>query len=276
MRRKRKTKYTWLPVLGQENATGGVPHQEVSSQTFFIDLPNDGTGPNVGATPLTFDTPQDQSTSTFGTEPLVDIIGNEYFLRRIVGKVVVGFQGSIRSNDDAQVVIAANVPAIQVAAGFLIARADPGNLALPQEFTTNPRLYDALGADTMREPWIWRRSWILGWGDIANESVVTGGVGAANEGVLGSTLQGFAFMFPSTNVRYGSVLDGPHVDAKTARRIRQDERLWFVASAQSWPTGRTTPIMGGAGASSSLAVAVDCNVRMLGALRKARNRGVFT
>lgn len=156
-----------------------------------------------------------------------------------------------------------------VAAGFFVARANdsgsgggestPIGSASLQETNDN---YSPLYATTVREPWIWRRTWMLG-----NPSELGFAQAFINNNTgVGQTLLGTS-SFPPTTAHYGSVSDGAHIDAKTARRVTQDERLWFAVSAVRFPIGTVTV------ENPNLRGYLD--VRLLAGLRKAHNRGVF-
>lgn len=260
MRRKRKTKYTWLPPQGTSQESGAAVGTIRSN---FIDL-NSAGNPVVGCIPCIFDEPQDQPYPA-GTEPLVNLLGNEYFLRRIVGKVFVNLDINQEGTGTGAV---SGYPAVIATAGFFVARCDPANLNQPIEFTTQSNVYDPQAQITQREPWIWRRSWLLAGGDLGL------GLAFADKDHLNAFNQTLFTAFPSSNIRYPGVLDGPHVDAKTARRVRQHERLFFGFSAQTYPIGSPFPTLDAGNTIVYFAqFGLDC--RYLGALRRARNRGSF-
>jgi len=258
VRRRRKTKYTWLPVFGTDMGVTGAPDDVAAGlQLFHTALETGET--TVDITPLTVDQPR-EGTDLLATDPLGTVIGNEYILRRIVGKFHASIIPKRNANNDPSV--HSNVC---IAAGFFVARAgdtaqnadQPIGSASISERRTN---YSPLSQDTCREPWIWRRTWIL--------------TNPAHR-IMGSTALGTAFPssptmpigFPESTEGYGSVADGPHIDAKTVRRIRQDERLWFAVATCSFPLGQTSD--------QSVGVISYLDFRLLGALRRARNSGAF-
>jgi len=257
-RGRRKTKYTWLPVIGTINYGTGGNVYPVQCQQGILDVTLTG-GNSCGILPLTFDEPHDEDPAPALTASMVDIIGNEYFIKRIVGKVFVNIEADFEGSD--QNVL--NCPAILCTAGFFVAPVDPTTMGSPVAFTTEPAQYDPQAAVTTREPWIWRRSWMLGFEDIPNEA-------GFSTRVLNTATQPFAMCYPSANVRYPGVMDGPHVDAKTARRVRKHERLWFSFSAQTVPIG-SDALPG----TAYIYARFTEDVRILGALRKARGRGSF-
>jgi len=78
--------------------------------------------------------------------------------------------------------------------------------------------YGPSHSSNISEPWVWRRSWILG------RSTVAPSVVAPNALVEGA--------FPSSNTfGYNAPNEGTHIDAKVGRRIRKEERLWFSIQA---------------------------------------------
>lgn len=261
MARRRRTKYTWFPVIGTAN-TGNIDN--VAGRQFALAI-GPGSASNVIISELLPDAPQ-EGDDLANTNPIVVTLGNEYFIRRIVGKLFITHGGIRSANNDPSVPQSA-----YVAAGIFIARANDsdagGGINSPIGSATlaeRQENYSPFGEDTIREPWIWRRSWILDHSAFpkpVQEAVIeVGSVGVVSTSALFQN-------FPVTTAGYGSVMDGPHVDAKTARRVRQDERLWFVVAAIPFPVPTTT------GASSNIVGYFD--FRVLGALRKAKNRGSF-
>lgn len=250
-RRRRRTKYTWLPNLGTYD---GVAINSAPAQ-FILDINNTGEAAG-GVLPLTFDAAQDRGSPASST-PLIDLMGEEYFLRRIVGKcfcdlaVVVTEGTNFNPN---------SLPAVLVTAGFYIATQDAGSTGLPVAWTSQYDLYSPLAAETIREPWIWRRTWKLGVPNIPEVFA---------EGFTGQT---HGQSWPRNNYT-GSVADGPHVDARTARRIGTDERLWWTVFAQLDPIGSAMPTP--SSGSITYQVHNTLDYRLLGAMRRARGKGAF-
>lgn len=183
-------------------------------------------------------------------------------MMRIVGKLFAerknfAFSGS---QDDPD-------PAVLFGAGFFVARANdlsvgggsgtPIGSATIQERRDH---YSPLDTDTVREPWIWRRTWILGLSGRAPRSSTAVGPDFPTATI-------FTAHWPASTGLYGSVMDGPHIDSKVKRRIGQDDRLWFAISATPYPLGQNT--------SGNLNVEGYLDYRLFGALRKARSRSAF-
>lgn len=272
--RRRKTKYVWLPNQGVD-----VPSAEDETQDFvsFTEQVNvtgvANLAPSVGfITNVLEDVPRKEVDNQ--TTSLADNIGSEYFLKRIVGKVWISTTAEI-GNSGQTVLAQSDLPSILVTCGFFIAPELPqttgsgaqGVPVGPADFY-NPQLVGAI-----QQPWIWRRSWIFtaggsesGFPYLPPAGGVGNNIGVGNGSIFGSS------SFPSNNVRYGSVLDGPHIDAKTARRVRQHERLFFCSFGHSIPEGRDFVTEGNF---QSVHFRVTLDVRCLGALRRAHNKSSF-
>lgn len=264
MAKRRSRKYTWFPVIEQQSQPEGQEQYDNTAGIQFDLVVNQGT--DIHILPVTFDSPSEPSdfaASDHGV--LAGMLGQEYFLRRLVGKVFAEYKGEQVAN-----LIPAQPHAALFGAGFFVARASdsevagvggadsPIGVSTSQEVIEN---YSPLSGSTIREPWIWRRTWILsnkGQRDIQSAQSSTGDRNFA----IGTG-------FPDTTAGYGSVMDGPHLDAKTGRLVRSDERLWFVVAARHWPLNDLDTNF----ASGEINGFLD--LRILGALRRARNRGVF-
>lgn len=216
-----------------------------------MDLAAPGNGaPITGILPIAYDTPQEPEDSGGQTEGIGEIIGNDYVVKRILGKCFVSCYGS----PDVFIPFA-----VRVTAGIFVARADEDEgYGVPLFSGADPfSFYSPQANRTIREPWMWRRDWILN----------------PTTGVTFPDIEPFTFTepywgYPRTNAGYGSVLDGPHVDVKSRRRIKQDERLYFTACAQTASVNidPTYPDTG---------VRLELHVRAFGQLTKPRNQGSF-
>lgn len=238
--RKRRFKGTWLPAYGNE-LTEDIQTIGIHDTAFTV-TNDDYVKTNLIA--LLPDKPVEDFDSD--TNSLADTIGSEYALRRIVGKFHCAVSTS--TGTPLQTVV-------KVGLGFFVSTCNPNEPLLPigvagQVFSpltdeAGFEQYSPLALSTIRQPWIWRRTWAL-------------------QQTSGSNLQGFP---PSTSY-YGSVLDGPHIDAKTRRRVRQDERL-FAALSISYFQPEVDE------ADGALGVSYDLDLRFFGALRRARAKGAF-
>lgn len=254
--RRRRKRYIWLPQLGFQ------PTNDDSLDSVIIPLttptiPADGTPSDVTIAPLIPDLPLEQVLST--DNQLGDYVGNEYILKRIVGRYFCS-AGTVSSAGTA------NLPVcIAWTLGFFIARADgSGNVTsgLPVGTATaadRARNYGPINPQTTREPWIWRRTWLVSpiWQDATTHVRVYGN--AAGNGTM---------WFPNNNLD-GSVAEGSHIDAKTARRVSQDDRLWLALQGQAIEV--INPSIGGTMSFNNHIF----DLRFLGALRRARGRSAF-
>lgn len=238
--RRRKTKYNWLIPIG---TTGPGADTEDDSNGLETSLAAPSNGTTVTQVfPLVSDVPSDDFAPT---NPIGFYQGNDYFIKRIVGKCF----GQLLQ--DATTGAARGV---LFGVGLFVARADDadqGGPTLPIGAQTATQLvdnYSALRVENNKEPWIWRRVWCLG-------------------NILSPTNPQTAVNYPQTTANYGSVADGPHIDAKTARRVRDGERLWASFSARNLPLNSTTD--------ATATVHVYLDYRVLGAIRKARNSSAF-
>lgn len=252
MRRRRRSKGTWFPVNGQ-------PVEEETDTT--VVLSGIDTAFSLGQQflngvifPITFDSPQGEVDPTdLVNKSLADQLGSEYLLRRIVGKCFIDIARGSEGQDQGDLDTAI------VSAGFFVARADPnGENNVPIGVANNSALewapsYNPLEARTLREPWIWRRTWIL------------------QDPYRPASTNAYPSFpaFPKSTAYYGSVMDGPHIDAKTARRVGQDDRLWFAVGAHSIPYN-LEPSEG-----QEVLIGVHLDYRLFGSLRKAKQHGAF-
>lgn len=245
-----------MPTLGTLiSGAEADPGRTVSGRAFGLDVfapsadvfPGSQGGINTLIFPVIPDPPPDGTDAADGGSPLNFIIGNEWFCERIAGSIFVGF----RTPDTGEV----RPRSVLVTAGFFVARANdqgsgggvdtPIGSASADERNSN---YSPMHVDAIREPWMFRRSWMLGGApDIA---------------------QAFSF-FPTSNAFYGDVRSGTHIDVKSVRRIGQDDRLFFAVSTVA--LGPRT----GVEETFTQGVQGYLDVRILGNTRRAKNDGKF-
>jgi len=251
MRRRRRSGGTWLPQPGTE-VNDTILSAGIASTTT---VPANGDAVCT-VTALTFDEPS-EGADVSRSLPLVSLVGDEYFLKRIVGKYHAFISPSEVNGGD----VANHTAAVLVTAGFFVARAgdfqDDNSIPIGG-LAALVRDYSPDQPNVIREPWIWRRSWLLGNAMQAREQERGGGWVPGHQ--LASAL-------PFSTGQYGSVADGPHIDAKTKRRVAQDQRLFFIVDVKNFPLGNDLNV------GSTLRWHLD--YRLFASLRKARNRGVF-
>lgn len=200
--RKRKPTVAWLPLLGQGQG---------SNRSYIADgLAIAFNGDIVTAVhSLVPDYPA-ESVQNVQVESLADYQESGYRLRRVVGKIYVAANQYV---GDGQNTYPTNA---LVGAGLIVLRVD-ATTGAPLRAAT-PSYYSPLDRDNTRDPWIWRRTWL-----VSNSFAVPPGVSVSGN-----------LEFPRTNAEYGSAWDGPHIDQKTARKVSAEERLFLVISTQ-WP-----------------------------------------
>lgn len=205
--RGRKPRVVWLPTFGDSAYAEGGGFGQATGIRLSTTHGSGGSGPGIiyDAVAVTWDGGDSSAAAQdFGSteHSLADFVqGQSYRLRRIVGKFWCG----------TDIQTASNINALQVAFGFIVGRAD-SNGSLQTDFNNVNPLYQ----DSADDPWIWRRSWLLGAGS------------------YGSTVQWGNL--PLTNQAVGSAVDGPHIDQKTARLVGPDERLVCIMAARVFST----------------------------------------
>lgn len=246
---RRRPGVVWLP-LTTENRLVTVPNGDSPAFGSYAVIipPASVIGQQItGVFPVVADQPQ---LPTSLTSSLADVEGSAYRLRRIVGKIWVELdQNTVGGATDANDII--------VTAGFIILEVETSLAFLPKSATQDD--YNVANFDGNRSPWIWRRSWRLG-------ASGTAGAGEANffggVGVQAGAGGGPSFSpLPANNIMTaaGGVMDGPHIDAKTARVVKDNERLSLVVTA--------TQISPGPSVSSAVIVATT-DLRVLASLRR--------
>lgn len=257
MRKRRRTRYTWFPTIG---ASGGVAVQnDVNGRPFQLTLaPNGST--SIAITALTFDAPAEaEDLNINGVGELANALGAEYIIERIVGKLQIAIQQQRNADNDPSTPLAA-----LVAAGFFVARSGDGlddvlPIGASGNVVTQLTSYNPLHPDCIREPWMWRRTWLL-----SNQAHNVLGAG-------GSTIASgpASSVFPRSTAEYGNGHSGGHVDVTVSRRVSNDDRLFFVIAANKFPVDSEQLF------NDSLDIRGYLDVRILGALRKARQHGAF-
>lgn len=227
-RRGRRVNVSWAPPL----VPGTIQEQDDSFLNFDQSLVHTAPGHVISIFPITFDYPNDPSTATVATHSMADFIGSAYILKRIVGKVFAAQLPSVPGVSSAAIAM--------VGAGFFVARASDTTPAAPAGSLAS---YDPLASANMMEPWIWRRTWVLG-----NANDVSG------------------VIYPSSTAWYGSAMDGPHIDSRVKRRVNDDDRLWFVAAAADTVQNE---------AEDPTIIRWFLDYRLLVTLRKNKNQSAF-
>lgn len=260
--RRRRARGTWFPIISSDSEAQA---RAAAVRPFVVTFPVNSAENITIITPVTFDAPQEGGTLD-NEDSLADIIGSEYVLQRIVGKAYIARTAVQDANGND------NLGPVLVGAGFFVARANdsasgggedtPIGSATAAERQDN---YSVLGIKTTREPWLWRRTWVLG--NSGSNRGVEGVAGSSSRGV--GNLGSIAATFPASTTLYGSVADGPHIDSRVKRRVSQDNRLWLAITAVPFPLGSET------GGTLVLGLTGAFELRMYGSLRKAKQTSAF-
>lgn len=200
-RARRRPRVVWLPV-DRNNRAGSNPATSGTDSSLWVGNLTVGGGVIAAEVfPVVGDAPTNLALSGSSVGPtLSDIEDSGYRLRRIVGKLFVGFDQ-----------IDSGPTEVIVTAGFIILRCGPDGAPLAAPGFANGGFYDPANIDNQADPWIWRRSWALSNGN-ADPNIRTA-------------------PWPGANTQYGSVADGAHIDQKTARVVGPEERLCLAVKA---------------------------------------------
>lgn len=215
MRRRRKPRVVWLPP-DPTNRIGGIPTGAVAETDsgwfrFSIGVAGAAGTHTTAVQPLFSDIPSiDFQAGGAPVSSLADIYDSGYRLRRIVGKLFVAMR--IPAAEPV-----GNAAELAVTAGIIVLRTGPSGEPLGTTALADT-LYAPSIIKSWSDPWIWRRSWIVG-----NPVEAASGPNAGP-------------FWPETNAAYGSVMDGPHIDQKTARIIGPEERVFMVIDCMT-PVG---------------------------------------
>lgn len=257
-RRVRRRRGTWLPNLGtvQPGVTGR--ENADASRSVFLTVRGDG-GISQIIIPITFDAPveQDDAAVTTGT-PLGFFLNNDYFLERIVGNIFVAMRQ--RDNTQAGEITPGGV---YCGAALFAARSEDEVIdedsPIGSSVSTQAELssYCPLNDINIREPWIWRRTWLLGNGQ---------------SNTFGVQDNEFTSSLPANNVfaYSGGSMNGPFIDAHTKRLIKSDNRLWWVLAARSFPINEESDA-----AQNLDSITALFDYRLYGTILKAAKSGTF-
>jgi len=262
-RRRRRSRLSWFPPIGTPFAIDGQ-NRETGLVTFRVDALASGDF-NFIEFPLTFDSSQERLLEPVlnVTMSLSDLMNTGWRCRRVVGKIHAAFFPGNLPDTNAFEGLTDAVPACVFSAGLMVRKVGADNDVLAQ----NVNLLDR---DDYDDPWIWRRTWVLGQ-NFRHQLTSGAPLSSAAEfsTIVGARTNqnqvGFAF-FPQSNAHYGSVMDGPHVDAKTNRIIGPEDRLFLHFATKAMPIQPQVQY-----ATDSSVVGVY-DLRLLGSIQKATNR----
>lgn len=264
--RRRKARPLWFPPLGA-SFTIGDDTTTIGATTFEIEVPNSGA---VGFIefPLTFDFGQERvmafANNITPTETLSSLMSSAWRLRRLVGDVFATYTpGGSGANDRSGI----TPPGCVFTIGFMVRNIDETGLPTGSNV-------DALNRDDYTDPWIWRRSWVLGQGaDTTQQITDVGGIptllrrNLPFSGVVYNDQQYSFAQFPASNTGYGFKDGGAKVDQKTNRLIGPEQRLMIHYAVKALPVQP----QGYNGAPDSFVRGVH-DLRLLGFMSRASNR----
>lgn len=252
-RRKKRAKSTWLPVLGTTLADGDSSYAAAQERSQYKVHPSSAQVPNfvdsVGGEVFALlpdQTPDiSQHDANFTLRDYVE--GQEYLLDSIVGTVDVQILSGATGQDDLTV-----WPWVMVTAAIFVGDADNGEGELTPDY--DPHEIDPNNVDNMARPWIWRRSWLLG--NPTQESSLT---------VWTPPIPGTS---PPSNNSWLTGDRGRSIDTKSKRRIRRNQRLWWVSTAYG-VSPQATSVTGTDIQQPSVFMMLD--LRICGKMRRAHN-----
>lgn len=195
-RRTKRPRVVWLPNTNAHSIDPATTNSSVYSRTIHNVAGIAGEHVNSQHGVIIDGEGQDPLGATTS---LSDVVNNGYRLRRIVGKI---WAACLQQDEDSPTSVIAT-------AAFMVLRVNPIT-ATPLSGNTDD--YYAGSIEQSMDPWIWRRSWVLGNGQAA---------GALNDPFSQQS------NFGVRNNQLGGNSDGPHVDQKTARIIGPEERLFL-------------------------------------------------
>lgn len=220
---RRKSRGIWLPNVGEPDWAPGQPVgiQPSYIDSFFAVTVGNGRTPSAEF-PLFQDGNSQQELQLPATQDipirgLNDVIEWGYRLRRIVEQIVVSVATTVQN----PAAVPKNLAGLLVTAGIIVRKQDAlgagGSLAAAAGDINTQTL------ENIRDPWIWRRSWPV----LNSELGLVAGsdpIGADDDAnvIIAQSIYG--------SYEAGDMRSGPHVDAKTARVIGPEERLFLDVS----------------------------------------------
>lgn len=197
--RRRPKRVVWLPNTTENNST---------FITGSVTVPAAAITPSTTIHALTVDYPA-EAIQAAGPQPpsVADYVQSGFRIERIVGKFFAGMQQGVGAAQ------ATYPQGAVLALGLIVLRVDELNGAPLRALTPNE--YSPLVDDNERDPFFFRRSWLLGNGFAVPAPVIP-----------------WAYA-PRTTMEFGSALDGPHIDTMTRRVVRTEERVFAIVSAMN-------------------------------------------
>lgn len=214
--RRRKPRVLWLPNPGTTTTLSAGTDVTINNSGAEFDFRTQLDAPTTVEVPMVVDNPAEETEvgANLAAYQKLDLNFTTqwgYRLRRIVGKLFVSAAFDASGQD-------VDPPAVLINAGIIVRRVDDD---------TGQALQTGAGQDVAtlrnnRDPWIWRRDWILGQTNGSNDTA-----SVKDHGGLST--------YAENNALAASVRDGPHIDQKTARVIGPEERLFMNLTASCLP-----------------------------------------
>jgi len=265
-RRIRGSRGTWFPIQGTSwlgGEEGDFYDCSISDANDSVE-PDRALGPSVSVHPVTQDYTQQPALSSgedINLRPtLRDFTeGQDYLLKSLVGNITIIVDNPPLGTN----VFHANEEwtHLQVAAGFFVARAQDDDQTLPDLSLDE---LDPLQAKNIQNSWIWRRNWILD--NPFNARTYGNGTQTVGNPYT-------VWTYNTSDNRYGfGEHNGTFFHTKSRRRIKREERLWFVVSSIGWD-GQNASVQ----ATSNLQPFVKYNldIRLFGKMMKGKTSATF-
>lgn len=193
MRRRRRNRGTWFPVLGTE-----ISESETGTATFLTYTQNTstvvGSGGFSGPDPTALVNDETLNNQAAGVSLRDAVEGNAWLCQRVVGSIFCRVHNPSQGSFAGDFLCAA-------ALAVLPTDDESGAIALDSEE------YSPFRAENSANPWLWRRVWAL----------TDPGIAAIPQGA-----------YPSSNAHYGDMRSGPFLDTKGSKRIIQREQRLFI------------------------------------------------
>jgi len=237
MRRRRRNRSTWFPVLGTapRSESGGLTSYYNTYTAAAADYHID-----VQSTPLIPDITWDPAVQATDATLRDYVEGQTCIVERIVGKIVAGCEQRASSSPGTIDIVDTVIACAAIA---VLPTRDDGSIDVAAAE------YNPLLSANLDKPWLWRRTWVL----------------ANNEAVANTS--GF-FSHPASNEFFDSMATGPHIDTKGVKRaIQRNQRIFLILASVNNTIADPT---------EDVSVQWTVDLRVLGRMVKAKNKSLFT
>jgi len=246
-RGKRRNRGTWMPVIGHNVVEGDSNYSYVDQRVDVFPVPSDNAeGPALSIVPIIPDFTQAASEGATANN-LRDIVqGQAWRLNRIVGKV------QLQTYQQSAGTTGRTWPNVFLTVAFFVAKVDDDAQNSPAMSALDS---DPTHKDNVMNPWIWRRTWLLGQP-----------VGSRGD----SGDSNFQKMEQKSTTQYNSVADGPHIDSKSKRFINREHRLFMSVAVRGYDVNWLS-----VDGDQEIGVAGIVDLRIHGQLARQRNTSSF-